>query len=90
MSGIDGELEKMFQDCPVLLDKNFQEEHPGIVKTAAFLDSSSQTSYKLTGKFYPFDNLGVKDIASYLKLVVKGNSEAVRLYEKVRDLFGFE
>ena len=89
MSGIDKALEELLEKCPVLLDGEFQAKHPGIAQVASFLDASSETMYRLTGKFYPFDKLGVRNIAGYIGLIQRSDSEAVGLYERIRDLFGF-
>ena len=86
MTTIDEELKQMLEDCPILLDKDFQRQPPGIAGVAGFLESAAKTHYRMSGKYEPFDRVGVDNITDYIKLVQEGNPEAVRMYERVRDI----
>lgn len=86
MTSIDEELLKLIEDCPILTDENFLKERPGIVGVAAFLDGVHRTLYRMQGNYEIFDRLGVRDAKTYLTLIQNGNVEAIRIYEKTRDI----
>jgi hypothetical protein len=85
MPSVDEKIEQLFRDCPMLVDEGFKRQHPWIVNVATFLDATAEFTYKKTGKYDPFDRLGVRSIKEYMALLQQGNPEAVRIYRKVRD-----
>jgi hypothetical protein len=90
MSSIGEELRQMFENCPILLDEDFQNQYLGIVDVASFLNSAADFDYKQIGKYDAFDQLGVDNIVDYIKLIEVGNPAALMRYERIRDIFGFE
>ncbi|MDD5699857.1 MAG: hypothetical protein PHH00_01535 [Candidatus Nanoarchaeia archaeon] len=86
MLTIEEELRSMLESCPVLLDERFQEEYPGIIGVAAFLDASAKTHYALSGGFAAFDRVGVHDITDYVRLIQENNPEALRTYRRIKDI----
>jgi len=88
MSGIDEELKQMLEGCPILLDEGFQEQHPGIIDVAGFLNEAAISEYRMFEKYPPFDRVGVNNIKDYIALIDNGNPDAVKTYETVRDTLG--
>lgn len=86
MPTIDEGLKQMIEDCPILLDEDFQMQHPGVAGVAGFLNATATLYYKMGWKYDPFDRVGVNNIADYIKLIQEENPEALRIYEKVRDI----
>ena len=76
MSTIDESIQKMLQDCPILLNEDFKKKYPGIIKVAGFLDSAARVHYREFGAYRPFDRLGVNDIKDYIELIAKEDSMA--------------
>ena len=88
--GIDDQITQMLKECPMLLDKSFTEEYPGIVGVAGFLDSVSKTAYRHTGKYAPFEKVGARNLNEFLGQVQSGIPEAVHTYQTVRDTLGLQ
>ena len=88
MLEIDSELEEMFKECPLLLDEDFQAKYPGIVSTAGFLNAAAKTSYIITGKYSPFDRVGVRSTFNFIELIQSGHPEAIKIYQTTRDILG--
>ena len=86
MTGIDQEIQKLKEDCPILLDEDFLREHPAIVNVASFLDGAVKGHDSGMGRYPAFDKLGVDNIKDYLVLVQEGNQEAIGLYERTRGI----
>ena len=83
------EIEKLFNDCPILLDERFVEKRPGIREVACFLDPIARSSYETYGSFQLFNNLLVRNVPEYVGLIYDGNPGAIRSYEKIRDEWSF-
>jgi len=79
----------LFKDCPFLLDKKFQEQFPGVIGVASFIEEVSQTSIRVTGEYKLFDDLGVKNIYEYIKKIQQGDKASVETYIKVQSILGF-
>ena len=77
------------EDIAIFAGADFLTRHPGIVDVAGFLHSCARTHYKFTGKYKAFDRLGVDNVEDYLSLVANNHAEAVKLYEKTRDILSF-
>ncbi|MBU1251981.1 MAG: hypothetical protein KJ905_04160 [Nanoarchaeota archaeon] len=90
MTTIDEEIDQMVKECPILLDEDFQRQHPGIIEVAGFLDVVAKEERRDIGSYKLFDDLGIETIGEYLALISSGNLKARKVYEKVRDICRFE
>ncbi len=71
---------------PQLDDTEFMRRYPRIDDVAAFLHGASSSSYRASGGYGPFDELGVNNVKEYLELVEKGDERAVELFEKMKKI----
>ncbi len=76
-------------DCPLLLDEDFQRQHPAIEHVANFLRGTAITRYSTFGGYDPLEEVGVKSIHNYLDLIQQGNSKAIASYERCKKFLGF-
>jgi len=79
-------LHTVLKNCETLADKVFLENHPGIVDFAVFIHDQAEIGYKYKGKYELFDKLGVNNINDYLVLIQQGRPEAVKSYERIKEL----
>ena len=86
MTTIDEEIDQMVKECPILLDEDFQRQHPAIIEVARFLDAVAETAREETGKYGLFNTLKVNNISEYIQLIQNENPDAIRVYEKTRDI----
>lgn len=80
----------IIEECELLSDEDFLNRHPRIMNFAVFMNETAKIHYKMNREYNPFDRVGVNNIRDYLSLIQQGNPEAVRLYQKVCDLLGFD
>jgi hypothetical protein len=89
MTYIDSDVRKLIECCPLLDSKPFVKEHPGIINVALYLNEVAGIERKMGYSYRPFDEMGIGDVAGYLKLVNAGNPRALDLYRKAKSILGF-
>lgn len=84
MAGVDDTVEKLFKDCPILLNKDFQKKYPAILEVVAFINEVARSTIRMRGKYEFFERFGIKDIGGYVRLIQQGDPKAIASYKSLR------
>ena len=71
------------------MNEGLLSKYPGLDNVASFLGETAKTSYRMSSKYELFDNLGIASEEEFVNLVDWGNEEAVRVYERTKEILGF-
>ena len=89
MPSLDQEVNELYEKFPILADRTFNIEYPGIGNAAGFLESSFNTHKRIELPFKAYQNANIRDTGDFLEKLKDGNEDAYALYGNVKKILHF-